>query len=368
MGQIYRWAEIASKFPDAANMLSHTPGIAATIKTLGGITQKRQMPWFAKQTFRAWFAEHAAKNKRKYDNRPSVVLWPDTFNNYFFTHTAKAAVEVLESAGYRVEVPQQMLCCGRPLYDYGFLDQAKKNLEAILDALRPQITAGVPVVVLEPSCLSVFRDEMTNILSRNEDAQRLRTQSKSLGEFLTGIQYRPPNLKRKALVHGHCHQKAMWGMSAEQKLLSTMGVEANLLDSGCCGLAGSFGYEEGHYDISMKIGERMLFPSLRQAAPDTLILSDGFSCREQIMHGTRRHGMHIAEVIQMALHQPAPRGKKYIEEGWVQEKPSYPVMTAASAGLLVAGGIALWKAMRNGAGDGTGERTEVAIHSRDQRS
>jgi hypothetical protein len=193
---------------------------------------------------------------------------------------------------------------------------------------------------------------MTNILSTNEDAQRLRTQTKSLGEFLMGIHYAPPNFKRKALLHGHCHQKAMWGMSAEQKLLSKMGVEADLLDSGCCGLAGSFGYEDGHYDVSMKIGEHVLLPKVRQAARDTLILSDGFSCREQIMHGTRRHGMHIAELIQMAMHQPLPPMKKYVEEGWVQPESGYPLVTAAATGLLVTAGITFWKAMKNGSVNG----------------
>src|SRR5579884_400113 len=342
MGQIYRWAELASRFPDAANFLTQTPGLSAAMKAAAGLTQKRKMPAFARKTFKAWFAERAVKNPREYSHRPPVVLWPDTFNNHFFTHTAKAAVEVLESAGYRVEVPMRTLCCGRPLYDYGFLDEAKKNLKDILDTLRPQITAGVPVVVLEPSCASVFRDELTNIMANNEDAQRLRVQTTSLGEFLTGINYAPPVLKRKALLHGHCHQKAMCGMSHEQKLLSRMGVEADLLDDGCCGLAGSFGYEEGHYDISMKIGERVLLPKVRSAPRDTLIVSDGFSCREQIMHGTRRHGMHIAEVIQMALHQPLPPPRKYIETGWVQEEPAYPFMTIAAAGALLAGGMAFY--------------------------
>jgi Fe-S oxidoreductase len=237
------------------------------------------------------------------------------------------------------------LCCGRPLYDYGFLDEAKYNLQDILDALRPQITAGVPVVVLEPSCQSVFVDELTNIMSKNEDAQRLRTQTKSLGQFLTSIHYAPPTLKRKALLHGHCHQKAIWGVSHEQKILKTMGVETELLDDGCCGLAGSFGYEEGHYDISMKIGERVLLPKVRQAPSDTMIISDGFSCREQIMHGTRRHGMHLAEVIQMAMHQPLPT-KRYIETGWVQKETPYPAGTAAAIGALLAGGVALWNRAR----------------------
>jgi FAD/FMN-containing dehydrogenase/Fe-S oxidoreductase len=348
MGQIYRWAELASKFPDAANFLTQTPGIAAAMKAAAGVTQKRRLPPFARKTFKDWFAEHARKSRDL--SRPPVVLWPDTFNNYFFPHTAKAATEVLESAGYRVEVPHRSLCCGRPLYDYGFLDQAKQNLNEILDALRPQIRAGVPVIVLEPSCASVFRDELTNILSKNEDAQRLRVQTKSLGEFLTGIKYAPPTLKRTALVHGHCHQKAMWGMSDDEKILSKMGLHSELLDDGCCGLAGSFGFEESHYEISMKIGERVLLPKVRQAPRDTLIISDGFSCREQIMHATRRHGMHLAEVIQMARHQPLAPPKKYIETGWVQEEPAYPVMTAAAAGLLVAGGVALWNRMRKNGG------------------
>ncbi|MGH9581482.1 MAG: FAD-binding and (Fe-S)-binding domain-containing protein, partial [Bryobacteraceae bacterium] len=342
MGQISRWAQIASKMPDLANLLTQTPGLASIMKSLGGVTQRRKMPAFARQTFRSWFAEHRERTKRKHEDRPPVLLWPDTFNNHFFPHTAIAAVEALESAGYRVEVPSRHLCCGRPLYDYGFLDQAKHNLEDILDALAPRITAGVPVVVLEPSCASVFADEMTNILPRNEDAHRLRSQTKLLSKFLVDAKYAPPTLKRKALVHGHCHQKAIFGTSAEEQILAKMGVDVELLDSGCCGLAGSFGFEEHHYDISMKIGERVLLPKLREAARDTLIVSDGFSCREQIMHGTRRHGMHIAEVIQMALHQPLRPPKKYIETGWVQEEPAYPALTAAAGiGLLAAGGLLL---------------------------
>ncbi len=349
MGQISRWAQLASKFPDAANFLTQTPGLATLMKQFGGLSQKRPLPAFARRTFKSWFTEHKQRTNPRYKQRRPVLLWPDTFNNHFFPHTAKAAVEVLESAGYRVEVPQRHLCCGRPLYDYGFLDEAKQNLRDVLDTLRPYITAGVPLIVLEPSCASVFRDEMTNILSTDEDAHRLRAQTKSFDEFLDSIDYAPPTLNRKALVHGHCHQKALWGMSAEKKLLSKMGVDADLLDSGCCGLAGSFGYEEGHYDVSMKIGERVLLPKVREAARDTLILSDGFSCREQISQSTRRHGMHFAEVIQMALHEPVPPSRRFVEAGWVQEEPPYPVAAAASAGLLIAGGLALWKGMQNGA-------------------
>ncbi len=238
--------------------------------------------------------------------RPTVILSTDTFNNYFFPHTAQAAVEVLESAGYRVLVPETNLCCGRPLYDYGFLHQAKHNLDEILEALRPQITAGTPMVVLEPSCASVFRDELNSLMPNDEDAKRLRQQTFILSEFLNRIEYQPPTLKRKAVLHGHCHQKALFGMANEQKLLARVGLDAELLDSGCCGLAGSFGYEEDHYEVSMKVGERVLLPKVREAARDTLIVTDGFSCREQVMHGIRRHAMHLAEVIQMAMRQPSP--------------------------------------------------------------
>lgn len=344
MGQIFRWAKLASQFPDLANLVTQTPGLSNVAKAVAGVSQHRKMPAFATQTFKTWFSRHEAETRRKNDSRPVVTLWADTFNNYFFPHTAKAAVEVLESAGYRVQVPAQNLCCGRPLYDYGFLGQATRHLQEILGALRPQITAGTPMVVLEPSCASVFRDELKNLLPSDEDAQRLRQQTVLLSEFLDKNDYRPPTLQRKALLHGHCHQKALFGMKAEQKLLSRMGLDAELLDSGCCGLAGSFGFEEDHYDVSLKIGERVLLPRVRSAGKQTLIVTDGFSCREQIMHGTPRHAMHLAEVVQMGLHQPfAAKKNRYVEDGFVQELPSYPVGTATvGAGLLAAGALFLF--------------------------
>ena len=343
MGQIFRWANLGSQVPDLANLVTQTPGLSAIAKTFAGVTQSRKLPSFPKETFKSWFQKRSSGAMRKNDERPVVTLWADTFNNHFFPHTAKAAVEVLESAGYRVQVPSRHLCCGRPLYDYGFLDQAKAHLHEIIDTLRSDITAGTPMVVLEPSCATVFRDEMTNMLPTDEDAQRLRQQTFTLAEFLTKVNYRPPHLTRKALLHGHCHQKAMFGMKNDKAILSRMGLDAELLDSGCCGLAGSFGYEESHYDTSMKIGERVLLPRVREAARDMLIITDGFSCREQIMHGTPRHALHLAEVIQMGMRQPpTPAKKKYIETGFFQEPATYPALTAtAGAGLLLAGGL-LW--------------------------
>ncbi len=348
MGQIYRWARLGSRYPNLVNFLARTPGIANVAKAAGGVTQHRSIPLFARETFKSWFKKHAAAQSGRYAERPNVILWADTFNNHFFPHTARAAVEVLESAGYRVSVPMQSLCCGRPLFDYGMLDQAKEKLQEILRALQGPIEAGTPVVVLEPSCASVFRDELANLFPKQEEAQRLRQQTFTLGEFLNRIHYNPPNLKRSALLHGHCHQKALFGMKNEQQIFAKMGLEAELLDSGCCGLAGSFGFEQEKYDISMTIGERVLLPRVRDARRDTLIITDGFSCREQIMHGTRRKALHLAEVLQMAMRQPLDlRRNEYVETRFVQEEPSYPVLTATlGMGALLAGGLIV-AALRN---------------------
>ncbi len=299
LGLVHRWAQLGSRAPWLVNFVTQTPGLAFIAKAAAGISQHRRIPLFAPQTFKAWFEERGRRNL----NQDSIILWADTFNNYFFPQTARAAVEVLEDAGFRVQVPKQPLCCGRPLYDYGMLDRAKVQLREILDALRPAIRSGMPVVVLEPSCLSVFRDEMHSLLPHDGDARRLKEQSLSLTEFLDRNGYRAPKLNRKAIVHGHCHEKAVLDkMKSEMKVLGDAGLQADLLDSGCCGMAGSFGFEIEHYDISMKIGARTLLPKVRSTGRDTIVVADGFSCREQISQATGRKPMHVAEVLQMALH------------------------------------------------------------------
>jgi Fe-S oxidoreductase len=231
-----------------------------------------------------------------------VLLWADTFNNYFHPETAQAALRVLEQAGFNVMVPRQHLCCGRPLYDFGMLDRAKAYLQNVMSVLGPAIEAGVPMVVLEPSCASVFRDELRNLFPDDLRAQRLRSQTYLLSEYLerNAPQYQPPPLKAKVLLHGHCHQKALMKMGHAEDLLDKMGVERQSLDSGCCGMAGPFGFEKEKYVISQTIGERVLLPAVRQASPATLIVSDGFSCREQIFQATGRRALHLAELIQLA--------------------------------------------------------------------
>lgn len=225
--------------------------------------------------------------------------------------TLIAGKNVLESTGFYVKIPQQMLCCGRPLYDYGFLEKARDMLLDILDGLRDDIRAGVPLVGLEPSCVAVFRDELTNILPDDKDAVRLKSQTFTLAEFLMsqGDRVDFPKIRKKALIHRHCHHQAIMHFEEEKKLLDKLEIDYEILDSGCCGMAGSFGYEKGdRYEVSVKAGERVLLPRVRDAEKSTLIIADGFSCREQIKQGTKREALHLAEVLDKAMkskaHQP----------------------------------------------------------------
>jgi len=280
--------------------------------------RQRTIPKFASQTFRNWFRQHvwqrcsmwgrgSAPSRRGEDPPPhqqnQAILWPDTFNNCFHPQTAQAAVEVLEAAGFYVTIPRATLCCGRPLYDFGMLDRAKKLLLRILDSLGSEIDAGVSIVVLEPSCAAVFRDELLNLFPDDPRAQRLSKQTFLLSELLErkAGHFRLPRLPRKALLHGHCHQKSIMKMTDEEAVLKRMGIDFYPPAAGCCGMAGSFGFEKGKYDVSIAIGELELLPAVRLAPPDHLIIANGFSCREQIAQCTGREALHLAQVIQLAL-------------------------------------------------------------------
>jgi Fe-S oxidoreductase/FAD/FMN-containing dehydrogenase len=300
-GWIDKWARVASLAPGIANALSRLPLVQGATKKAIGIAQERKLPAFAKNTFRAWFSK---RNFTK-TNRPRVLLWPDTFNNHFRPETLMAAVEVMEAAGFQPAIPQLKLCCGRPLYDHGFLDMAREYLGRILNALETEIEQGVPLVVLEPSCCSVFRDELLNLFPEREDARKLASQTLTLAEFLENRvpEFPLSKLGRDALVQGHCHHKAIMRMKEEKSLMTKLGLRYELLESGCCGMAGAFGYEADKYAVSMACGERVLLPRVRAAAQETLILADGFSCREQIEQATGRKTLHLAEAIRMALGQ-----------------------------------------------------------------
>lgn len=351
-GLIYWWARMASMVPDMVNFVSQTPLLRDLAKWAGGIAPQRSLPKFARQTFKDWFFKRQPRNP----TGPKVLLWPDTFNNFFQPRVAQAAVEVLETAGYHVLVPRKSLCCGRPLYDFGMLNLAKSLLVQIVDALGPEIEEGIPIVGLEPSCVAVFRDEAPNLFPFDEHIKRLAQNSFLFSEFLASRakDYHPPKLHRKAMVHQHCHHKAVLGKEEESRLLADMEVDCEVLDSGCCGMAGSFGYEEGHYEVSMAVGERVLLPAVRQAPKDTLLIADGFSCRSQIAEATDRQALHPAQVLQMAVRE-GPDGppadfpeRRYGASRLEAESPSHPLQTSllVGAGALAIGGILTWIAKK----------------------
>jgi len=283
-------------------------------------------------------------------------LWPDTFNNYFLPDTAKAAVEVLESAGYSVRLPRGNVCCGRPLYDWGLLDRAKGLLLEILDTLETEIEQEIPIVVLEPSCAAVFRDELLNLFPHDNRARRLSQQTFLLSEFLEkkAKHFQLPKFPRKALVHGHCHHKSVMRMTDEESVLRRMEIDFQTPAPGCCGMAGSFGFEPDKYEISLAIGELELLPAIRKASPDSLIIADGFSCREQVAQCTDRRALHLAEIISMAAQDRATEIPELfpehaqVEKRRVQLKRSMTNAGLGVAGILAVGAAAVWAFRRSG--------------------
>ncbi|GDY29639.1 FAD-binding and (Fe-S)-binding domain-containing protein [Gandjariella thermophila] len=298
MGWLPLWARIAALAPHAVNALTHTPGLARLVKAAGGVTPQRELPRFAERRFTD--TVRGAGDGRL----GTVLLWPDTFTNSFHPQIAHAAVAVLTDAGFGVTVPDRTVCCGLTWISTGQLGVAKRVLRRTLDALAPQLRDGTPIVVLEPSCAAVFRADLPELLNGDEDAHRLAGQTRTLAELLTerAPDWRPPELHRRAIVQPHCHQHAILGTAADRAVLDRAGVAAEVLDAGCCGLAGNFGFERGHYAVSMACAEDKLLPAVRAAEEDTLVLADGFSCRTQIEHArTGRTPRHLAEVLAGAV-------------------------------------------------------------------
>jgi FAD/FMN-containing dehydrogenase/Fe-S oxidoreductase len=308
-GLIHEWARVASPAPSLVNLATSLPGTRALAKWLAGVHPERSIPPFAPERFKRWFAARPRVNA----GRPKVLLFPDTFNDFFTPDVAVAATEVLEDAGFEVLVPRADVCCGRPLYDYGFLGLARRRFERLLATLRPHYRAGVPLVVLEPSCWAALKDELANMLPNDEDAKRLASVTFTLADFLRSHapRYRLPRFERRALVHGHCHQQALDAVNdkefgklfAEKAVLGALGIEQRHPDSGCCGMAGAFGYERAgaHYDVSVACAERVLLPEVRGAAENELVIADGFSCRGQIEQLSGRSALHLAQVLRLAV-------------------------------------------------------------------
>jgi Fe-S oxidoreductase len=310
-GMINKWAQIASHAPQFANFISEVPGLSDLLRKILHLAPERRIPKFAPSSFRQWARKNrvsflGSKLEQRSVPTPAqgrdVILWVDTFNNYFHPETCRAAMSVLAQAGFSVKLLSRQLCCGRPLYDFGMLDKAKEYLKRILEVVQHQVDEAIPIIVLEPSCASVFRDELHNLFPKDPRANKLQSQTFLLSEFLEHHVpgYQPPRLSHKVLLHGHCHHKALMKMNDEESLLRKMGADLQSLDSGCCGMAGSFGFEKKNYSVSQAVGERVLLPAVRNSSPDTLIVSDGFSCREQILQATGRQAIHLAEAIQLA--------------------------------------------------------------------
>ncbi|MHB1744768.1 MAG: FAD-binding and (Fe-S)-binding domain-containing protein, partial [Acidobacteriaceae bacterium] len=298
-GMMDQWAHLASAMPRLANLPGRLPVVREILKAAIGMAPQRTIPAFAPRTFQRSFHSHPISQK---DSRPAVLLWPDTWNNYFYPPAAQAAAQVLGDAGFAVQVPRGHLCCGRPLYDFGMLDRAKRYLLRVLDALQPQLQAGTPIVVLEPSCASVFREESLNLLANDshyaEPAKKLAAQTYLLSEFLVrkAEHYTPPDRHdQRILLHGHCHQKPR--MTEEVELLHASGAQVELLDSGCCGMAGPFGFEKEKYSISTALANRVLLPAVERAQKETVIVTNGFSCREQIAQLSDRRAVHLSQVL-----------------------------------------------------------------------
>lgn len=295
-GFMDRWAHLASAIPGVttrlANLPLRIPGLREAAKAMLGIAPQRTLPQFAPRSYQSSLRASAVTSP--------VLLWPDTWNNYYHPHALESARDVLTDAGFAPYTPKKHVCCGRPLYDFGFLKEARSYLEKILRDFAPQIDSGTAFVFLEPSCASVFRDELLNFFPTNERAKQLSNQTLLLSEFLTRRvpNYQPPSLAGQRIVlHGHCHHKSLFKMKDELTILRATGAQVEALDSGCCGMAGPFGFEKEKFEVSQALGERVLLPAVRSAAAETLLVSDGFSCREQIAQNTSRRALHFAEVI-----------------------------------------------------------------------
>ncbi|TCC50202.1 FAD-binding oxidoreductase [Kribbella capetownensis] len=297
MGWLPLWARLASPVPALANRFA---GLGL-VKKLGGIAAERAVPAFASETFTSWFAKRGG---RLSTGGQQVVLWPDTFTNYLAPEIGRAAVEVLEAAGFEVVLPDKPVCCGLTWISTGQLKKARRVLNRSLKILEPHLAAGTPIVGLEPSCTAALRHDAPDLIADNPLADQAEKATRTFAELLAESEWEPPQVGGEALVQTHCHQHAALGFDADRRLMTAAGIDATIPDSGCCGLAGNFGFERDHYAVSKAIGERVLLPAVRSLPEATAVLADGFSCRTQITHGTTRHPHHLAELLAAALPQP----------------------------------------------------------------
>ena len=298
--RLAHWGSLA---PALTNALLTGPVTGALAKRIAGVAAERQLPRLAGRSYQKEFVAKYGKGTAASGGNAATqpVLWPDTWNNYYHPGILAAAETVLAQAGFAVEVPQGHICCGRPLYDFGFLGAARAYLARVLQRLGTQIDAGRPFIFLEPSCASVFKDELLELFPHDARARRLSGQVWLLADWLAA---KSPGAfagrldGARVLVHGHCHHKAVFGGPASEiALLREAGAHVERIEAGCCGMAGPFGFEAEKIEVSKTIAEDGLLPAVRSAGPMDIVVADGFSCREQISQLAGREAMHFAEVL-----------------------------------------------------------------------
>ncbi|HWD78206.1 MAG TPA: FAD-linked oxidase C-terminal domain-containing protein [Kribbella sp.] len=294
MGWLPLWSRLASRAPKVANRFA---GLSLT-KRLGGIAAERDVPAFAAESFTKWFS---SRGRPTTGGRRRVVLWPDTFTNYLAPEIGRDAVAVLEAAGFEVVLPDKPVCCGLTWISTGQLTTARRVLSRSLATLAPHLEAGTPIVGLEPSCTAALRHDAPALIVDNPLVALLAANTRTFSEVLVESGWEPPQVGGAAFVQPHCHQHAVLGFDADRKLMAAAGIDADLAAPGCCGLAGNFGFERDHYDVSKAVGERSLLPAVRSLPETTTVLADGFSCRTQIAHGTPRAAHHLAELLARGL-------------------------------------------------------------------
>jgi Fe-S oxidoreductase len=317
VGYLPRYAPYAARTPWLFNLRDAVPGAATVSEWLTGFSARRQLPKWRADLFDGAEPAGVQPNARHHEaGAREVVLFADTFNRYFERENLDAALAVLTAAGYRVHLPaprdgSRPLCCGRTFLAVGKVDEARLEAERTLKALAPFVERGVPVIGLEPSCLFTFRDEIPALL-RNDAAERAAERTFLFEEFVAdehkagrlALDLLP--LNKRALLHGHCHQKSFGAMGAVETVLRLIpDLQVTSVESSCCGMAGAFGYGAETIDVSLAMAELSLLPAVRKADAETFIVADGTSCRQQIRDGTGRAPLHVARVLAMSLRNGA---------------------------------------------------------------
>jgi FAD/FMN-containing dehydrogenase/Fe-S oxidoreductase len=308
MGWLPLWLRAAAPFARPLAALARTRSIAALVKRIGGIARERELPELASETFTRWWHRRDTNGPTPKAGGPVVVLWPDTFTDHLSPDAGRAAVRVLEAAGLRVVTPPKSVCCGLTWVSTGQLTHAKAVMRRTLDRLAPLLDSGLPLVVLEPSCAAALRTDLPELLGPGEPrAARLAASVRTFAEVLEECapDWRPPRIDRPVAGQTHCHQHAVLGDAADRRLRERAGLTGDLT-GGCCGLAGNFGFERGHFEVSEACAQESLLPALRAAAPGTAVLADGFSCRTQIAQLGGVRARHLAEVLAEGLDDGGP--------------------------------------------------------------